>query len=156
MKKHLIPLIVLMQLLISCKTPSMFQVACSSVSFDATYIVDVSTESKQGYADLNQIKLNAIEGILFRGLSGGGCVTQKPLLTISKSEALNNPAVKAIYDKSKGFNKYITGVENLGIKQEYAGKKPVSVSKYRVSVNKELLRADLTKSGAIKSLSNGF
>jgi hypothetical protein len=142
--------------LFGCSTPKSFQIECQSVSVDAAYILDVTTESKKELKDLNTIKLEAIDGVLFRGISGPNCVTQKPILTQSKSELKSNKFINSILGKKKGYDKYVTSISKLNTSATVDFKKTTIIYKYRVSINKELLRKDLTEAGILKSLNTGF
>jgi len=143
-------------LLSSCRSQRIFQIECNSVSRDATYVVDITVESTKELTDLGPVKLNAIDGILFRGITGSNCVTQKPILSQSKTEVRNNALIKAIYGKKKGYNKYITNIAPFTTTKLTNGPKPRSQYKYRITINKDLLRKDLSNNGVIKELNSGF
>lgn len=143
-------------LLSSCRSQRFFQIECNSVSGDATYVVDVTVESANELNDLGPVKLNAIDGILFRGITGSNCVTQKPILLQSKTEVRNNLLIKAIYGKKKGYGKYITNIASVNTTKLNNGPKPRSQFTYRLTINKDLLLKDLTNNGLIKGLNSGF
>lgn len=140
----------------SCRSPRSFQIECNSVSADATYVVDVTLESKKELSDLGPVKLDAVDGVLFRGITGNSCVTQKPMIAKAKSDVRKNSLIKNIYGKHKGYEKYVT---NLSV----ISKAPITQTtqqtfqyKYRVAINKDLLRKDLVAAGLTNSLNNGF
>ena len=90
--------------IVSCTAPKKFsenyQIICENTSTDATYSVLVSYQSNDTNADFELIKLTAVDGVLFRGITGtNGCITQKPLLTVTKTEIENNALYKKIYGK---------------------------------------------------------
>lgn len=151
-----VPILFLGLLFTSCQSQRFFQIECNSVSGDGTYVVDITVESKNELSDLGPVKLDAIDGILFRGINGGNCVTQKPLLSQSKTSVKNYELIKAIYGKKKGYDKYITSIENVSKNRLTNTSKPTSQFKYRLSINKDLLRKDLMNAEIIKPLISGF
>jgi len=141
----------------SCKVINNYQTECYSVSEDATYIIDVTLESKSILKDLSKIKINGIDAVLFRGITGNKCVTQKPLLSQNKSELNNNKFINDIYKKrSSSSDKYITKIEQLGINPILGVSKKTYQHKYRLTVNKDLLRKDLINAGLLKELNSIF
>ena len=147
-------------LLISCRAtfPENYQVQCFNTSADDTYTVDVYYQANKTYTDVERIKLSAVDGVLFRGLTGGkGCTAQKPLLIQSKADVNNTAFLKMLYGKNKGYDKYITllqkGPQEL---TETYDKKQLFTNHYQVTVNKELLRKDLITAGLLKPLNAGF
>ncbi len=146
----------LLIIITSCHTPRYFQIECNSVSADATYVVDVTVETNKEFANLGPVKLDAIDGVLFRGITGGNCVTQKPILTQTKSEVNNNSLIKAIYGKKRGYDKYITNIAPVSTTRLTNASKPTTQFKYRITINKDLLRKDLSNAGLIKTLNSGF
>jgi hypothetical protein len=126
------------------------------VSTDAIYSVDLTVESKKELTDLGPVKLDALDGVLFRGITGNNCVAQKPMLSQAKTEISNNQLIKAIYGKRKEYDRYITNISRLGKSPLTNTTKPTSQFRYRINVNKDLLQQDLTKAGLLKSLNSGF
>ena len=157
MKKNVLLIVILC--LFSCKSTKPFsenyQVQCVSTSTDALYKVEISFQSNQNKTNLEMIKLNAIDAVLFRGLTGGkDCITQKPMLT-NKSEAKNNSFFKELYGNKSAYNKYISAIEkpNDELLQE---KDRLFNHVCIVSVNKDLLRKDLITANLLKPLNAGF
>jgi hypothetical protein len=143
-------------LISSCRMTRTFQIECNTVSADATYVVDVVVESKKELSDLGPVKLDAIDGVLFRGLTGSNCVTQQPMMVKSKSEFMKNSLIKNIYGKHKGYEKYVTNLSVISKAPITQTTQQIFQYKYRVAINKDLLRKDLVAAGLIKSLNNGF
>lgn len=156
MSKVIIPILSLTLLISSCQTPRYFQIECNSVSNDATYMVDVTVESYMELSDFGTAKLNAIDAVLFRGITGSNCVTQKPMLTQAKSEVNKNQLIKNIYGRKNGYDRYISNITFVSSTRLTNTSKSITQFKYRVSINKELLRKDLTNGGLIKTLNSGF
>lgn len=155
-------LTILVVILFSCTAPKKFsenyQIICENTSTDATYSVLVSYQSNDTNADFELIKLTAVDGVLFRGITGtNGCITQKPLLTVTKTEIENNALYKKIYGKEKSYNKYITNIYKENEEIVATDKKKISYKyTFKVAVNKDLLRKDLQSAGLIKPLNAGF
>jgi len=140
----------------SCRPTRTFQIECNSVSADATYVVDVTVESKKELSDLGPVKLDAIDGVLFRGITGSNCVTQKPIIGMSKVEVRKNRLIKNIYRNRKGYEKYVTNLSVISKSPITYTAKQTFQYKYRIAINKDLLRKDLVAAGLIKSLNDGF
>jgi hypothetical protein len=140
----------------SCKVINNYQTECYSVSEDATYIIDVTLESKSILKDLSKIKINGIDGVLFRGVTGKNCVTQKPLIQQTKSEVINNKFINSIYKNRGGCEKYITKIEQLETGPILGVSKQLYQHKYRLTINKDLLRKDLINAGLLKELNSIF
>jgi hypothetical protein len=146
--------------LFSCKPTKPFsenyQVQCVSTSTDASYKVEISFQSIEPNPNLELIKLNAIDAILFRGLTGGkDCITQKPMLTINKSEAKTNSFFKDLYGKKSAYNKYVSAAEKTN-DQLLQEKNRLYNHVCIVSINKDLLRKDLITANLLKPLNAGF
>ena len=154
MKKYLFFILII--IITGCHPIRLFQIECNSVSADATYVIDVTIEAKKEMTDLGAVKLDAIDGVLFRGITGNNCVTHKPILAQAKAEVNNNPLIKAIYGRKRGYDKYITNIAPVSTKRLTNTSKPTTQIKYRVAINKDLLQKDLAKAGLIKPLNSGF
>ena len=150
------PFFVILIIVLGCHPARVFQVECNSVSTDAIYSVDLTVESKKELADLGPVKLDALDGVLFRGITGNNCVAQKPMLSQAKTEISNNQLIHAIYGKRKEYDRYITHISRIGKSPLTNKSKPTSQFKYRININKNLLRQDLTNAGLLKPLNSGF
>lgn len=145
MKKHFF-LILNLLVVFGCRPTRIIQVECYSVSNESTYSLDIKLAREKGAVKLSEIKLEAIDAVLFRGITGTNCISQRPMLTQSKQEVKGNALIKAIYGQKNGYEKYITNITPLD----------TISAKYRVTINKDLLRRDLTNTGLIKPLNTGF
>lgn len=145
MKKHLF-LGLFLFAVFGCRSTRIIQVECYSVSNESTYLLDIHLAREKGVVKLSKIKLEAIDAILFKGITGTNCISQRPMLTQSMQEVKSNALIKAIYSQKKGYEKYITNIIPLD----------TISAKYRVTINKDLLRRDLTNTGLIKPLNTGF
>lgn len=161
-KLYILTTIICLSLFFSCKTTKPisenYQVQCDKISNEATYSVAISYQSNNDFADIETIKQNAIDGILFRGITGNNeCVAQKPTLDKAKSEISNTSFYKQLYGDSKSYNKYITNISKVKDEVlETIKNKKLYQHSYRVNVNKELLRKDLITAGLLKPLNSGF
>jgi hypothetical protein len=140
----------------SCKVINNYQSECYSVSEDASYIIDVTLETKAILKDLSIIKIDGIDAVLFRGVTGRKCVTQKALLSQNKYELISNKFINDIYKKRSSCDKYIIKIEELGINPILRVSKKIYQHKYRLTVNKDLLRKDLINAGLLKQLNSIF
>ena len=107
---------------------------------------------------MNYIKLNAVDGILFRGFAGDiSCVAQKPLLNNIDEDKTKNPFLEKVYGKQNGYNEYVISINKVEdiLVQTNTKLKTYSHS-YSVAINKDLLINDLLNAGLIKPLTNGF
>ena len=160
MKIYTFYIIALCFLFISCRVtfPENYQVQCFNTSADAIYTVDVYYQVNNNSTDVDRIKLSAVDGVLFRGLTGGnGCTAQKPLLIQSKASVSNTAFFKMLYGKKKSYDKYITLLQQGPQEMiETNGKKQLFTNHYQVTVNKELLLKDLIAEGLLKPLNSGF
>ena len=148
--------------LFSCNTTKPisenYQIRCEKTSNEATYTVAVSYQSNSDYTDIETVKQNALDGILFRGITGTNeCVAQKPLLNRDKSEVSNTTFYKQLYGKKRYYNKYITNLSKLKDEPlESIKMKTVYQHNRLVTINKELLRKDLVAAGLLKQINAGF
>jgi len=146
----------------SCKTTKPlsenYQIQCEKTSNESTYTVSISYQSNNDYADIETVKQNAIDGILFRGITGkNDCVAQKPLLDKGKSEVSNTEFYKQLYGKNKNYNKYVTNISKLNDQTlETIKNKKLYQNSYLVTINKDLLQKDLINAGLLKQLNTGF
>jgi len=133
-----------------------YELECVSTGADGSYLIKVWSYSKKPAVALEQVKKNAVHGIVFKGFNGGGqgCVTQRPLT--------NNPALEQeradyfddFFDDGGKFMKFVSSSGDGTPEVQKVGKEfKVGVV---VSVLKDQLRKDLEAAGIIKGLSSGF
>ena len=91
MKKFLLPLLVAILCLPSCKSLRQkqantdtnqyrYEIECAGNAIQGTYLVKVWTYSRNASVAENQCRKNAVHGVIFKGYGGGqGCVSQRPL-----------------------------------------------------------------------------
>lgn len=143
-------------IIVGCRAPRSFQIECNSVSEDAIYSVDVTIESKKELADLGEVKLAAIDEVLFKGISGANCITQKPMLSKVKTEVISSQLYKDIYGKKRRYEKYVNSITPISSSKELKNSSQLYQFKYRVKISKDLLRNDLIEAGLQGSLNSIF
>lgn len=130
-----------------------YDIECAGSGSQGSYLVKVWSYGKNAKIPTEQMKRNAVHGVIFKGFAGDrGCTSQKP---ISK-----NPAI--IEEKADFFNSFFAnGGQCLKYADIVGTPEVVKMGKeYKVgvvvSVSKDVLRKDLEGAGVIKSLSAGF
>lgn len=137
-----------------------YDIQCEGTGADGSYLVKVWSYGKNAKISSEEIKQNAVNGVLFRGFPAGaqGCKGQKPIIS--------SPAV---YDEKRDFFDTFFGKkgEAGAAYSKYAtiispSPEVIKVNKkeYKVgvvvSVSKDLLRKDMEAAGIVKSLTSGF
>lgn len=132
-----------------------YQTECVTIETDG-YVTIKIWDTKKGakYKPL-QAKKDAINAILFSGISGGnGCATQPPLLNKTEEQENFKKIEKFFFAKNGKWTMYTrssatetTLPVNLGVKDWKV---------YQVSVSKNELRKYLEEQKVIKPLNEGF
>lgn len=137
-----------------------YEIECSGVGTDGTYLVKVWSFSKKAAVAGEQAKKNAVHGIIFKGFVGNrekGCPTQKPLANSPNLEMEKADFFVPFFEEGGKYMKFVS----LSSDGNMGPKDVVKVGKeYKVgiilSVYKDLLRKDLEDAGIIRSLTSGF
>ncbi len=135
-----------------------YEIEVVQTGVDGTYLIKVWSYSKKPVNANEQVRKNAIHGIIFKGFSGSGQIAgQKPLtnnpnLEIEKAEFFDD-----FFQNGGKYSKFINLVGDGSI----ASGDIIKVDKeYKiglvVSVYVFALRKDLEDAGIIKSLNSGF
>ena len=134
-----------------------YQAECVDVSMNNATKIKVTNFDKNAKTDIDLEKKMALHAILFKGIAGGtNCVSQPPLVDKDVFEN-NNSYFKNLLGKKSNFNKYIISVEEIDSKELDKNKfKQTAEHSAIISINKDLLRKDLTNDKIIKSLNQGF
>jgi hypothetical protein len=135
-----------------------YDIECAGIGAgtEGTYLVRVWTYSKNPKkVTTNQMKKNAVHGVLFKGFSGEtGCTSQKPIIR----------SVSVYYEKSDFFNLFFSdeggylkyaNIVSSSLEIIKLQKKEFKVGAI-FSISKDLLRKDLESAGVIRGLSSGF
>lgn len=130
-----------------------YDIECAGSGSQGSYLVRVWSYGKKPSIPSEEMKRNAVHGIIFKGFSGDrGCTSQKPMV--------KSPAI--MEEKADFFSSFFA---NGGTCLKYADivgtPEIIKVGKeYKVgvvvSVSKDALRKDLEGAGVIKGLSSGF
>jgi hypothetical protein len=125
---------------------------------EGTYLIKVWTYSKKSNVAIEQAKKNAIHGIIFKGYTGVGRVSNQPALaTDSGIEFEKGDFFDPFFDENGGYMKYInvTGDGSVAPEDVLKVNKEYKIG-VMVSVKKDMLKKDLIAAGVIRSLSSGF
>lgn len=135
-----------------------YDIECVSTGASGSYLVKVSSYSKDPATAINQAKKNAVHGVIFKGFTGTGAgCTQKPLTSNPALEQEKSEFFKDFFADGGKYMKFVTEA-NEG---EIAAGDRIKVGKewkisIVVSVFKDQLRKDLEAAGIIKGLGDGF
>ena len=165
MKKFLLPLLVAILCLPSCKSLRQkqantdtnqyrYEIECAGNAIQGTYLVKVWTYSRNASVAENQCRKNAVHGVIFKGYGGGqGCVSQRPLANTPGVEDQYKTYFDNFFAPGGEFQKYASimsgTTETVTVGKEYK----VGVV---VSVRKDDLRKALEAAGVIRKLNSGF
>lgn len=136
-----------------------YEIECVGTGVEGTYLIKVWSYSKKPAVAIEQVKKNAVHGIVFKGFAGGGqgCVSQKPLTNNLALEQERADYFDDFFADGGKFMKFVSasndGAINAGDITKVGKEFKVGVV---VSVMKDQLRKDLEAAGIIKGLSSGF
>lgn len=133
-----------------------YEIECAGVAPEGFYMVKAYAYSDSKKLNMEQVKKNAVHGILFKGFAGNnenGCYSVKPLCTNPNIEFEKREYFDTFFADGGKYMKYVNE-SNDGNNDR------VKVGKYYkigvvVLIAKDLLRKDLEAAGIIKSL-KGF
>ncbi len=129
-----------------------YDIESAGVGTQGTYLVKVYVYTKKGGASIEDFKYAAVHGVIFRGFSGKGFSSQKPLAK-AESEAEH----KDFYSSFFGDGKHLAYAE---VVTPSCDRVKISKKEYKVgaivSVSKDELRKALETAGVIRSLNSGF
>lgn len=135
-----------------------FDIECSGTASDGSYLVKVWSYGKNAKISSNEVKQNAVYGILFRGFAAGeqGCKAQKPIIKAQTAYEDNKKFFESFFGKKgdvANYANYATIIspapEVIKVQKEYK-------VGYIVSVSKDALRKAMEDAGVIKGLASGF
>ncbi len=145
----------------------MYEIKCEGVGTEGVYLIKVFSYSKDRFLAIEQAKMNAIRGVIFRGIPPGerGCVAQPAMVRDSNLEEQSNEYFKSFFAIGGKYSKFIDLTTEGAVKAEdrfvmkgkaFGLRGKVYKIGVVVSVNKSLLRKELEDAGIIKKLSSGF
>ena len=134
---------------------STYQTECVAIETDGYLIIKIWDTKKGAKYKPEQARKDAINAILFSGISGGnGCTTQPPILNKTEEQESFKTIEKSFFAKKGKWSMFTrssatesTLPANLGIKNWKV---------YQVSISNNELRKYLEEQKIIKSLTNGF
>jgi hypothetical protein len=137
-----------------------YEIECVGVGTNGTYLIKVWSFSKNANVAIEQAKKNAIHGIIFKGVVGGGqsrCATQKPMAASLNVEAEKATFFDRFFGDGGEYMKYVnvTSSGNIAATDRLKVGKEYKIGVV-VSVMKEELRAYLESQGIIRGLNSGF
>jgi hypothetical protein len=132
-----------------------YQTECLTTNIDGYVTIKIWDSSKGPKYNLEQARKDAVDAILFSGISGGnGCSTQPPFL-VSVKEVDNFKAIEKSFFSKKGI--WATFTRSALLETTLVTNLKVNSSKvYQVSISKNELRKYLEEQKIIKKLTNGF
>jgi len=133
-------------------TPWKYEITMVNESNESSYLVKVWTYSKKPILDIEKAKMNAIHGVIFKGVGAHPALTNDPNI-----EELKSDFFKAFFKENGQYAKYvnITGDGSISMGDRIKTEDGYKIALI-VQVNHLQLRTDLEKSGVIKSLNHGF
>lgn len=132
-----------------------YEIECAGNGTKGVYLVKASCYTKK--INLTDARLqcmkNAVHGVIFKGFSGNGCVSQSPLARQAGAEYEYAEYFKLFFADNGEYLKYATITSEVPEIVQVGKEKRVS---YVVTIQKDQLRKALEAAGVIKSLAGGF
>jgi len=152
----LLILIIASVMLLSFATNSRtYQTECISLESDGYIAIKIWDTSKGAKYNAEQARKDAIQAILFSGISSGnGCSTQPPILNVSEEQNKFKNIEKSFFAKNGKWSMFTRSAATETTLPASLGAKNWKV--YQVSISKNELRKYLEEQKIIKSLTNGF
>ena len=135
-----------------------YEIECLGEGKQGTYAIKIFSYSKKPKVAIEAAKRNAVHGIIFKGISGGGCVNKPALARNPNLEQEKADYFKAFFANGGKYSKFVVASTDGAIEAgdvTKISKKECKVG-VNVSVNVSLLRKDLEAAGIIKSLGAMF
>jgi len=130
-----------------------YDIECAGNGTNGIYLVKVWVYGDANKITSDVIKKYAVHGVIFKGFTGNGCTTQKPMAQSPTLEQDKADFFKAFFDTDKTYARYATLVEGSDERVKIGKEYKIGAV---VSVSKDMLRTDLEKAGIIRGLSSGF
>ena len=135
-----------------------YEIECVGEGKQGSYSIKVFSYSKKPKVAIEAAKRNAIHGVIFKGISGGRCVTKPALARNPNLEQEKAEFFKAFFANGGKYSKFVIASTDGAIEAGDVTK--VSKREFKigvnVTVNVSLLRKDLEAAGIIKGLASGF
>ena len=135
-----------------------YEIECVGEGKQGSYSIKVFSYSKKPKVAIEAAKRNAVHGVIFKGISGGRCVTKPALARNPNLEQEKAEFFKAFFANGGKYSKFVIASTDGAIEAGDVTK--VSKREFKigvnVTVNVSLLRKDLEAAGIIKGLASGF
>ena len=122
------------------------------VGTQGTYLVKVHIYTQNASVSTDEFKFAAVHGVIFKGVSGKGFSSQKPLAK-AESEKQHSDFYQAFFDNGD-FTSYANVITPNSERVKMSNKE-YKISAV-VSVSKDELRRALETAGMIRNLNSGF
>jgi len=156
-KKHTIYLTIIVIILSSfgIKNNRNYQTECVTIETDGYVTIKIWDTKKGAKYISEQARKDAVDAILFSGISGiNGCATQPPILNKAEEQENFKAIEKSFFSKKGKWSMFTRSTATETTLPTYIGVKNWKV--YQVSISKNELRKYLEEKKIIKSLTNGF
>ena len=132
--------------------PWKYEISLLSESNETNYLIKVWTYSKKPVLDIEKAKMNAIHGVIFKGVVGHPALVTDPNIEEQKSDFF-----KLFFKENGGYSKYVnvTGDGSISMGDRIKTEEGYKIAVI-VQINHLQLRKDLEQQGIIKSLNHGF
>lgn len=132
-----------------------YDIECMENGSAGTYLIKVWSYDSKPNIPAEQMKRNAVHGVIFRGFSGRtGCTSQKPLAKSPTVEEEKADYFKTFFANGGAYLNYAS-IVSASPEIIKLNKKEYKVGVI-VSISKDQLRKDLEAAGIIKGLTSGF
>ena len=135
-----------------------YEIECIGEGTQGTYAIKVFSYSKKPKVAIEAAKRNAVHGIIFKGITGGVCVSKPALTRNPNLEQEKAEFFKAFFANGGKYSKFVVASTDGAIEAGDVTK--ISKKEFKVgvnvSVNVTLLRKDLEAAGIIKGFGSMF
>ncbi|WP_417290083.1 hypothetical protein [Corallibacter sp.] len=137
-----------------------YDIECQGIAKKGAKLIKVWSYSKNPKHAISRGMKNAVHGIVFKGISGGGqgCTTLNPLVSDYEKAQEHEAFFDAFFADGGEYLKYVTSATDGSIAP--GDRLKVSRREYKigiiVTVQTDLLRKRLEKEGLVRSLTSGF
>lgn len=129
-----------------------YQYECISIGTNST--IKIWSPKKGTKYKFQDALKNAVELILFEGISGEKCTKQSPLLNTTESKEKFKKIEATFFSKKGDYSKFVNLVTNENEKRGV--KKDVSIPVYTITVSVQEIEKYLKEKEILKPLNNGF
>lgn len=132
-----------------------YQTECITIENDGYISIKIWDIKKGANYNGEQARKDAIDAILYSGISGSnGCTTQPPILNKIEEQENFKSIEKSFFSKNGKWSMFVRSAANESTLPTNLGIKNWKV--YQVAISKNELRKYLEEQKIIKSLNNGF